>query len=273
MRNVRRLGMEQLESRTLLSTLTNESEPNNGRAAADAIAFDAADGAATLSGTISDRRDRDFFRFTAENENTVAVNVSGQGGFRAKLSIEDSAGVKLFESEPNDGVNSGSFQIQAGQSVFVRVRGQSNSMGSYRVDLTLGGTDGGTDDGDGGDTGSGNAIVEAEPNDRKAAATAADLGTDGLGQLQGTVNGRRDRDFFVLTPTTGGTLTVTVRAGDGSTAKLQVEDAQGNKLFETEPNDGIHSGSFAVTAGGQYFIRLRTHQDAPTGYLVDLALA
>jgi hypothetical protein len=314
-----------LETRALLSTLVLESEPNGRARQADEVSFDPADNAADLTGAISNVSDRDFFHFAAPAAGVASLDVAGAGGFVGKVTVEDGAGNKLFETEPNDGVNSGRFAIQAGQDVFVRVRGQSNSTGGYTVHLALsanqavasstssreielgddrgrrGGSAGhgelepGDDHGrrrgggrrgepePGDDRGgipladvnsrTGNVVNESEPNDRKEHANAFDLGADGLAQLQGTSNSDRDKDFFVFTPQTSGALSIAVQSVAGATAKLQIEDRQGNKVFETEPNDGVNAGVAQVTAGTTYFVRLRSPNKAPAAYLVDLALA
>ena len=44
------------------------------------------------------------------------------------------------------------------------------------------------------------------------------------------------------------------------------------EVFETEPNDGVNSGSFHVTQGTVYFFRLRSKEIAPAAYEVDLEL-
>jgi hypothetical protein len=265
-----RLRLEPLELRALLSTMVLESEPNNTKPTADEVSFDAADGGADVIGAIGSRQDQDFFHFRAASAGSIDLASDTAGGFNTKITVEDGRGVKLLETEPNNGINSGSFSVAAGQDVFIRVRGNRNATGDYTVHLTL------NDPGTAlaahvvGDLA--NAIGESEPNDRKEQANAVDLGTDRLAQLQGVSAGQRDKDFFRFTASASGTLNVGVESTAGPTAKLQVEDAAGNKMIETEPNNGINAGSFQVTAGTTYFIRLRSPNNAPAAYLVDLAL-
>jgi hypothetical protein len=317
-----RLRLETLEMRALLSSMALESEPNNAKPTADEVSFDAADGGADVVGAIGVRQDQDFFHFRATAAGSVDLASETAGGFNTKITVEDGLGRKLLETEPNNGINSGSFAVQTGQDVFIRVRGNRNAAGDYTVHLTLddsgtaiasrsgtraedsphrsGDDHSGLDDrghhrrglgrgrghGRGHDDGvapaavlahvvgdSANAIIESEPNDRKDMADAFDLGADGQAQLQGAASGHRDRDFFRFTGSTSGTLSVAVESTGGPTAKLQIEDAFGNKMIETEPNNGVNSGSFQVTAGTSYFIRLRSPNAAPAAYLVDLALA
>jgi hypothetical protein len=266
----KRMTVESLERRELLSTLVAETEPNDRKSAADEITFDVVDGAADLTGSIAMRRDRDFFAFTAAADGPVGLNLTPSNGFVGKVNVESAAGVELFETEPNDGVNSGFFNVVAGQRIFIRVRGQSGSTGDYNVHLSLTGDAGG---GSGGGGEPGNALAESEPNNTKGAADRFDLGSDGTIELEGTSDSSRDKDFFVFTPATTGTLNVAVQSPNGNFAQLEVETNQGVSVFETEPNDGVNSGSFQVVAGTTYFLRLRARGIGPAAYLVDLALA
>ncbi len=265
------MSVELLEPRALLSTIVAETEPNDRKSEADAITFDAADGAADLTGSVSSRRDRDFFAFTAAADGQVGLNISTNNGFVGKVNVETAAGVELFETEPNDGINSGVFNVVAGQRVFVRVRGQSGSTGDYTVHLSLTGDTGGGGGGGGGEPG--NTLTESEPNSIKSAADQFDLGSDGTIQLQGMSESDRDKDFFIFTPATSGTLNVAVQSPNGNFAQLEVETNQSINVFETEPNDGVNSGQFQVTAGTTYFLRMRARGGQPAAYLVDLALA
>jgi hypothetical protein len=277
-----------------------------------------------VAGAIGARQDQDFFHFRAASAGSVDLVSETTGGFNTKITVETGLGQKLLETEPNNGINSGSFSVPAGQDVFIRVRGNRNATGDYTVHLTQndsaiasrrgtraddslnssGDDHGSIDDNatcsadDHGRRGRGrdrgrrhddgvagtallahvvgdpeNAISESEPNDRKEQADAFELGADGQAQLQGIASGLRDRDFYRFTASADGTLSVSVEATAGPVPKLQVEDEFGNKMLETEPNNGLNSGGFTVTGGTTYFIRLRSPGRAAAGYLVDLALA
>ncbi len=130
------LRLELLEARALLSTLIAESEPNDRARLADQVTFDPTDNSADVTGTIATRNDRDFFQFRSPGAGTADLSFASNTVV-GKVSVEDAAGNKLFETEPNDGVNSGSFAIQAGQNVFIRVRGGSKAVGDYSVHLSL----------------------------------------------------------------------------------------------------------------------------------------
>ena len=267
-----RLLLEPLEPRALLSTMVLESEPNNTKPTADRISFGAADGGADVIGAIGVRQDQDFFHFRAAAAGSVALASDTASGFNTKISVEDGLGRKLLETEPNNGINSDSFSIAAGQDVFIRVRGNRNESGEYTVHLNLtGGSPTAVLSHVVGDRP--RTIVEAEPNDRKEQANAFGLDVDGVAQIKGIASGQRDRDFFRFTATSNGSMKVAVESPTSSAAKLQVEDAIGNKMFETEPKNRVDSGSFQVTAGTTYFIRVRSVAAGPAAYLVDLALA
>lgn len=129
--------IDRLERRDLLSAVVVESEPNNRASAADVAVLDPADQAATLTGRISARNDQDFFRFTAPASGAVHLTVESGAGLRGRVSVEDSRGVKMMETEPNDGINSGDFNATAGTTYFVRVRSKDNTVGNYRVNVDL----------------------------------------------------------------------------------------------------------------------------------------
>ncbi len=259
--------LESLEHRQMLSATTIETEPNDKSATADVAVFDTVDGAARLEGTIANRKDRDFFRFTAPAAGPLQLAAVGSNGLVAKVHVYNGQGVEIFETEPNDGVNAGSFLVQSGQQYTVRVKSADDTTGNYQVNLTLGDPPVTQPP-----SGIGNQLAETEPNNRKSQATAADLGSDGLLTLQGVSTDKRDKDFFRFTPATSGNLNITVRADGGQLAKLQIENAAGEDLFETQPNDGVNAGSVAVEGGQTYFVRMRSPNREPAPYLVDLAL-
>lgn len=273
-KNNRRLRIESVERRDMLSATTIESEPNNVKALADAVLFDTSDNAAEVRGQISNRDDRDFFRFSAPQSGAMNISITTPNGLHGKVSVEDALGNKLFESEPNDGITSGSFNVNAGQRITMRVRGQDKTTGNYVVNLSQG------SGGSGPAAASiatlaepGNILQEVESNNTKGTANRGDLGSDKFLTLKGTSVTKDDSDFFVIRPATSGRLTVTVRRTSGVTAKVGVENQFGVKMMETEPNDGINSGSFQATAGVNYYFRLRSPGKSAAGYEVDLRLA
>jgi hypothetical protein len=260
-----------LEDRSLLSTTITstilESEPNDRRATADVFSLVAVGESVELEGTVS-KRDQDFFRF--QGTSIGSVNISVTPG--TKVQIESAQGVKLFESEPNNGVLSGTFAVTEGTTYFLRVRPQGDASLNYEVVL---GTETGVAPAVAPSTPSAqitlpsatasSIVAESEPNDRKGQADSLVLGTGAAISLTGSVS-KDDRDFFRFTATQSGTVNVSVSAG----AKVQVEDARGNKMMETEPNNGVNSGSFSVTEGTTYFVRVRSASNATVRYQVDV---
>jgi len=149
-----------------------------------------------------------------------------------------------------------------------RLRGGSGDDG------IIGG--GGTDDILPGETppaapapGSTTTVNESENNDQKSRADRFHLFPGTSVELNGTSSSDRDKDFFVFTAQATGNITVNVQSVTGSTS-LEVEDVFSVELFETEPNDGINSGSFNVIAGRTYFIRLRSVDDRSSTYRATL---
>ncbi len=112
-------------------------------------------------------------------------------------------------------------------------------------------------------------VNEAENNNRKSRANRIHLFAGNPVELNGTSTSDRDKDFFVFTAQASGTVNVNVQSQTGS-AKLEVEDALDNDIFETQPNDGINSGSFNVVNGRTYFVRLRSVDSRSSTYLATL---
>ena len=118
------------------ASVVTESENNNVKGLADVFAFDAG-GTARLLGTSANHDDKDFFAFRASSSGTVSVVVTSPNGTFAQVEIENAGSVDVFETEPNDGINSGSFAVTAGMTYFVRLRATGNSAAQYQVDFTL----------------------------------------------------------------------------------------------------------------------------------------
>lgn len=264
--------LETLEDRMLLSSTILEVEPNNTKAGANAFSFPG-DGVAILRGISRNHDDRDFFRFTAPATTSLHVNVRAVNGVFAQLEIQRPGGIDVFETEPNDGVNSGVAQLQAGQTYFVRLRAKGGAAAEYAVRLTLNGQGGGGGAGGGGGGALPSVVAESESNDSKALADAFAFNAAGAAQLTGRSRNHDDKDFFVFTATQTGTVQVSVTATNGVFAQLEVERPSGIDVFETQPNDGVNSGSFAVQEGLKYFVRLRATDNVAAAYRVDLTLA
>lgn len=105
-----------------------------------------------------------------------------------------------------------------------------------------------------------------------AVATTVQVDAAGLVTFTGTSANSDDKRYFLLTPPRDGALAITVSSTNSRFAKLRVEDARGNNLFETEPSTGINSGTVLVKGGQQYFLRLRSQDRTPAGFSVALRL-
>ncbi|MCA9200595.1 MAG: hypothetical protein KDA87_23810, partial [Planctomycetales bacterium] len=258
--------------------MVDEAEPNGDKSQANAIDL-GLDGTIQLRGTSDSSDDRDYFRFTAASSGTLQAEVQTTNGNFAALEVENTQSVNILETEPNDGVNSASGTVVAGQTYFVRLRSPNGSAAGYIANLSLNATNngGGTNTGgnnNGGSTG-GNAptgtIAESESNDSKSSADAFAVNHANAARLTGTVADRNDEDFFRFTATESGRIRIAVSSPSGNLAKLEVEDQLGNNILETEPNDGVNADSGMVQAGVTYFVRLRTPNDSAAEYAVDVA--
>jgi Ca2+-binding RTX toxin-like protein len=117
------------------TVVVNEAENNNRNNRANRIHLFAGN-PVELRGTSTSSRDKDFFVFTAQASGSVAVNVQSLTGL-ASLEVEDVLSNDIFETEPKDGVNSGSFNVVAGRTYFVRLRSVDNRAAKYRATLTV----------------------------------------------------------------------------------------------------------------------------------------
>lgn len=263
-------GIETLESRLLLSATVNEIELNNRTPQLFAVPED---GLVHILGTANGRNDKDFFKFVAPSSGLLAVTVATPQGGLVQAEIETVRSAQVLETEPNDGVNEGSVQLEAGQTYIIRLRSKSRTgTPSYDVTLQFDATPGGGGGGGGGGTGGEPRLVqETESNDSKSSADAFTFPETNSAQLQGISASKRDSDYFVFTASATGTIQVSVNA-TGATVQLEVETAAGVDVFETEPNDGIDSGSFQVQQGVKYYIRLRSKSTESSTYQVDLVL-
>ncbi len=205
---------------------------------------------------------------------TGAIHVSVQASANASLEVE-SGGINVFETEPKDGINSGRFSVQAGQNYFIRLRSTEKAAASYDAMLnfiastgTTGGATGGNNN-TGGTTGTPSVITELEPNDKASQTVSVPLTVNATLTLAGATT-KRDRDYFVLTPSSAGRITLD--AGNAN-VKVSVETPAGQKLLETEPTDDIRSGSFSVKSGEPILVRVRGNDTSVINYGVSLTLA
>ena len=265
-------GLETLESRLLLSATVNDIEPNSRTPQQFAVPED---GLVHILGTANGRNDKDFFRFVAPSSGLLAVTVATPQGGLVQAEIETARSAQVLETEPNDGVNEASVQLEAGQTYIIRLRSKSKTgTPSYDVTLQFDATPGGGGGGGGGGGTGGEPrlVQETESNDSKSSANAFTFPDTNSVQIQGISASKRDSDYFVFTAAASGTIQASLSAS-GSIVQLEVETAGGANVFETEPNDGVDSGSFRVQQGVKYYIRLRSKSTVSSTYQVDLVLA
>jgi hypothetical protein len=204
-------------------------------------------------------------------------------GTFAELEVETAGGLNVLETEPRNGQNSGVMSLVAGQTYLLRLRSSGLGAAAYAVDLLFdsvpgnpGGGGGGGGGGAGGGGGGGTAVdvAEVEPNDLRSDARLFDFPGASPVALLGVSTSKDDRDFFAARAGQAGELRAQVVASDGGiVAALEVEDELGNTVLETEPNNGLNTGSFLAVAGRLYYFRLRSPGLSPASYRVVLSFS
>ncbi|MCA9213404.1 MAG: hypothetical protein KDB27_10090 [Planctomycetales bacterium] len=280
----RKLHLEQLDNKLMLTTVVEHDLPNDRQELAQEFTIPD-DGVVTIQGVSDDKDDKDFFRVRTESAVTLTVEVESNNDNVPQLEIEDQSGQEVLETEPNDGINSGNVVLQAWQTYFLRLRSKEKGRAEYTVSLVFNddsgedNNDNGSSDSGQGTNGNGNttngdegAVHEIEPNDRKSTANTIELGRDSTVQITGTSVSSDDEDFFTFVATASGVLTGSIVSPNGNVAQLEVEDTSGRNVLETEPNDGVNAASGVVEEGNSYFARLRSKNDSPAEYVVTLAI-
>lgn len=266
----RQLKFERLDARALMAVDVLEVEPNNSELQSTVFEW-TGESTVRLLGTAAGKDDKDYFAFTATADARVNVGVTSAAG--AKLEVNSRSGTQVFESEPNDGLNAGSWQASAGETYLLRIRANDRGPAEYAVELTTGqgGNSGGSTGGSSG-SGSGSNIVngnEVEPNNKPELATSAVLSASAPVTLTGAAS-KRDRDFFRVQTDSSGVVTVDT---GNSGIKVSIETQSGQKLFESEPQDGVTRASFDVTAGAVFFVRARGTGSEVSQYALTFTLA
>ena len=265
---------EALEARTMMSVSVNEVEPNDGQSAATVAPLSPGE-ETILLGTAVDKHDRDFFRITPTAGGRVELVVEAAHGTAPQVEIESPASDDLFETEPEDGMNRGSFVVSAGTTLLLRVRSVDDAPSDYRVILSLQEEDGDGGNSNNGGGGSGDlssVVAEQEVNDTEAQANPFRLSDSGTAQLTGVSTSVADPDYFVVTANQAGMLRVVVGSDGNNIPQLEVDDQHGEDRLETEPHDGINRGTFRVEAGQQLYFRLRSKNGLAASYVVDMQL-
>ncbi|MCA9172777.1 MAG: hypothetical protein KDB23_34190, partial [Planctomycetales bacterium] len=189
-----------------------------------------------VTGTSTSSVDRDYFWFVAPASGEVNVNVGSPNGNPAQLEVEDSSSVKMFETEPNDDVNSGSFTVEEGQAYSFRLRSTNDSAAEYQMDVAMN-ISGSSSGGSSIMTPPSTVVNELEPNDTKSAATDFAPGEDGRVRLTGTSESSSDSDYFRFVASRTGVVSLRTNTLNNNMAAIEVEDSNSVNVFETEPND------------------------------------
>ena len=216
--------------------MSREVENNNSLASANSLELGQA-----VQGSLASRNDRDFYRLSATSSGTLTVSLdvpSTWGFFDAfRLSLFDSAGT-LLNTYATGQDASFYLGLPAAGSYFLAV--QSDLMhlsGNYSLSASLQAGLGG---------------IESESNDTLASADALTLGSARRGQL----SSRKDKDFFSLTATQAGVLSLAFDAPTESfldTFQIDILDAQGRVMsaLATGSDDVFR---MAVGQAGDYFV-------------------
>lgn len=199
--------------------------------------------------------DRDVFQFQAETTGTILVELSSDfSSLNTFVSVLNSAGVSIAS---NDDIQLGiitnsrlAFAAQAGETYFAQARGFDNSVGAYRLNLTL------------------------LPDVGDTIQTAQSLGIVTAGQpveMVSVVNQAFDRDVFQFQVAATGTTVVELNRGSGFLdAFVTVLDSSGNVIaFDDDSGPGLNSRLiFAAAAGVNYFVEARGFGSSVGEYLL-----
>lgn len=152
--------------------------------------------------------DEDYFSFTTQQSGTLSVQVQSLGAGLAEIEIEDESGDEVFESDPEDGLNSGTAFLDANTRYFVRVKPENDTPGNYAIDLMFSPTGSGDGTGTGGTGGTTTLIVnESEPNNDEDSATSFTLTANRMTRLLGRLSEQDSDDDNDNGSGTGGTGT------------------------------------------------------------------
>jgi hypothetical protein len=115
-------------------------------------------------------------------------------------------------------------------------------------------------------------VMEQEANDTRDLANGFELGR--YARLVGSLHGTKDIDYFAFKAVRDGMLTVTVPPSPTGTSLLQLEDAAGAVLYQSDYRDsftgGGSTGTVSIAAGETYFVKVSGGLAGLTDYAVDL---
>ncbi len=102
------------------------------------VSFDAS-GAAQITGSLADKRDRQYFRFQAAADGQLSIGLlpGGNGGW-AKLSLYNANGLEMIELDPSSRPRStATVPVVAGTTYTLRLRTPGKSAADFTVNLKL----------------------------------------------------------------------------------------------------------------------------------------
>lgn len=113
-------------------------------------------------------------------------------------------------------------------------------------------------------------VRDVEPNDTKAQAVAFAFSNKRPVKLRGDFASVNDRDYFTFTAARTETIRLKTQGLGRRFTQIEVENAASQKIFETDPGDGVLNGTFVVQAGVTYTVRVRPDDGLPPRYRIKL---
>jgi hypothetical protein len=257
----RRLVVEGLEERALLSAMTVvEHEPNNR--AVTANRFVLASGTTTELVGSAARADKDAFVFTAPGNGTIAVTGAAVAGASDVVTIIDHSGRVLAQTKPGVGRVTVQVSVKGGAAYYISVHSAARIAATdYIVSVDFAPRL---------PTGGGGVFPAKPPNGTPSQATPFTIGVGKPAKLTGTSQNRSNLNYFVFTAPTSGTLAVTLSTPSGPLPFLQVLDVSQNPL--TTLDNGRANGTASVSGSAIYYVLIKASFNAPAPYVVNLGL-
>src|SRR5262249_29505437 len=91
----------------------------------------------TVTGTSANHDDKKFFVFTAPASGRLTVTVETTNGVFAQAEVEGPNQVDVLETQPNNGINTATGDIVAGQTYVLRMRAPQDVPAAFVVHLRL----------------------------------------------------------------------------------------------------------------------------------------
>ena len=230
------LQVESLEARIALDA--DAFEPNNSFAHAVEVSHSPH----TLRGLAIDVEDEDWFKWKADNEGLLSVNLTffhTSGDLDLELYDARRNRVAVADSVSND--EHLSLAVSSGEEYFIRVFGFMGQTNVY--DLSIAGPS------------AGGANDRFEPNPDRL--RAASLGSGDQLQPQLLLNGSADEDWYAWTATETGDATIAIAFVDPFVdASLDIFDSAGSRLTSSPSTNGVAMVSSSVRQNQQLFIRV-----------------